>query len=293
MASLPLFHRNRPRVLNRVNDNYCVKCATGLKDCACVPGQLGLNPSPVISSKCETVNLLVNSCVANAHSVTGLPQKKGINLNYCHKHTDIKYVEDVYCVGHLSSVNLVTNVPTAAIDLPVAARLYRFWKKWETLGASPKVVTALKEGYTLPFWFRPNLTKSPTVVISYTNPHKNLNLLEALYQLLNKEPVENQNSLGFYNQLFLIPKPNNWWRPILDLSTLNTFLNTESFKMETPETIRTSLHTGKWYNLHRFQRRILPHTNFTSRVAPTNSKPYPLACPQHPWSSQWWPKRSN
>ena len=60
------------------------------------------------------------------------------------------------------------------------------------------------------------------------------------------EPVENQNSLGFYNRLFLVPKPNNRWRPVLDLSTLNTFLNTESFKMETPETIRTSLQAGEW-----------------------------------------------
>ena len=60
------------------------------------------------------------------------------------------------------------------------------------------------------------------------------------------EPVANQNSLGFYNWLFLVPKPNNRWRPILDLSTLNTFLNTESFKMETQETIRTSLQVGEW-----------------------------------------------
>ena len=48
------------------------------------------------------------------------------------------------------------------------------------------------------------------------------------------------------NQLFLVPKSNNPWRPILDLSTLITFLNTESFKMETPETIRTSLQAGEW-----------------------------------------------
>ena len=60
------------------------------------------------------------------------------------------------------------------------------------------------------------------------------------------EPVANQNSLGFYNRLFLVPKPNNRWRPILDLSTLNTFLNTESFKMDTPETIRTSLQIWEW-----------------------------------------------
>ena len=134
MASLPLFHRNWPRVLNRIHDNYCVKCVTRLRDFACVPRQLGLNPSPVISSKSKTINLLVNSCVANAHSVTGLPQKKGVNPNYCRKYTEIKYVKDVSCVGHLSSVSLVTNVPTAAIDLPVGARLHQFWEKWEALG---------------------------------------------------------------------------------------------------------------------------------------------------------------
>ena len=135
MASLPPSHRNRPRVLNHVNDNYYVKCATGLKDCARIPGQLGLNPSLVmaknrdLSSKRETVNLLVNSCVANAHSVIRLPQKKGVIPNYCHNYTEIKYVKDVSCVGHLNSVNLVTNVPTAAINLSVGARLHQFRKK--------------------------------------------------------------------------------------------------------------------------------------------------------------------
>ena len=50
----------------------------------------------------------------------------------------------------------------------------------------------------------------------------------------------------FYNKLFLVPKPNNRWRPILDLSTLNKFLKPESFKMETRETKRTSLQAGEW-----------------------------------------------
>ena len=109
VASIQLSHRNRPRVLNNINDNYCVKCAAGLKDCTCVSGKIGLNPSPVmaksrdLTSKSKTVNLLVNSCVPNAHSVTGLPQKKGLIPNYCHNYTEIKYVKDVACVGHLSS----------------------------------------------------------------------------------------------------------------------------------------------------------------------------------------------
>ena len=55
-----------------------------------------------------------------------------------------------------------------------------------------------------------------------------------------------RSSLAFYNRLFLVPKPNRKWRPILDLSQLNLFLNTGTFKMETPETIRLSLKTGEW-----------------------------------------------
>ena len=60
------------------------------------------------------------------------------------------------------------------------------------------------------------------------------------------ELVHNQTSLGFFNRLFLVPKPNNKWRPILDLSKLNLFLKMEKFKMETPETIGTSLQQGEW-----------------------------------------------
>ena len=45
--------------------------------------------------------------------------------------------------------------------------------------------------------------------------------------------VEVQSSLGLYNRLFRVPKPNNHWCPILDLSTLNTFLKVKTFKMET------------------------------------------------------------
>ena len=79
-------------------------------------------------NKSETVFFHVTSCVANVHSVTGLPQKKGVNPTYCYNHTEIKYVKDVSCVGHLSSANIVTNVQTA-VNPPVAARLLQFWEK--------------------------------------------------------------------------------------------------------------------------------------------------------------------
>ena len=181
-----------------------------------------------------------------------LSQKREISPGsagcYC-KDDELKSVKCVSCVTQLSCVQPVTNVKNAAQNLPVGARLQNFWQTWRDLGAGPKVVQILKEGYTLPFRIRPKLTRSPTVISCYVNPHRNSYLLEALHQLIDKNAVElvlTQASLGFFNQLFLVSKPNNKWRPILDLSKLNVFLKVEKFKMETPETIRTSLQRGEW-----------------------------------------------
>ena len=109
--------RSRLRVQRRINDNYCVLNVAGVKDSVHVSSKKEvLNPSPV-TSKSETVFLHVNSCVVNVHSVSGLPQRKGVIPTYCQKYKEIKYVKDVSCVGYLSPVKLVTNVQTVALDL--------------------------------------------------------------------------------------------------------------------------------------------------------------------------------
>ena len=226
-------------------------------------------------------------------------KKKGVIPNYCYLCPEIKHVKDVSCEDQSSSVRNVTNDLTVVPNLPEGARLHQFWKKWTALGVSPKVLTVLREGYTLPFRFWPNLTRSPTITSCYVNPHRNLYLLEALHQLLDKNAVElvnNQESLGFYNWLFMVPKPNNRLRPILDLSNLNKILKIESFKMETPETIRTSLQAGKWVTsidfimMHTstYQKTVSPGSTcvFTSRARPTNLKHYHLVSQQHQWSLQ-------
>ena len=164
-------------------------------------------------------------------------------------HCKLKSVKSALCVTQLSLANSVSDVPNVAQSLPVGARLQNFWETWLDLGAGPKTIQNLRDGYTLPFRSRPKLTKFPTVISCYANPQRNSYLMEALHQLIDKSAVElvqNPTSLGFFNRLFLVPKPNNKWRPILDLSKLNLFLKVEKFKMETPETIRTSLQQGEW-----------------------------------------------
>ena len=64
---------------------------TGQKNSVCVTGQTGLNPTPVVAGdKKVTVNLNVDFCVANAHIVTRLPQKKGVYSFYRTSFSDIR-----------------------------------------------------------------------------------------------------------------------------------------------------------------------------------------------------------
>ena len=129
------------------------------------------------------------------------------------------------------------------------ARLQSYWKVWENFKVHPRVVLVLKQGYCLPFKQSPPLTRFPTIKSSYSAPVKQKALLEAVQQMVKKRavvPVQNKNSLGFYSRLFLVPKPENKWRPVIDLSVVNTFLHVPTFKMETAEAIRASLQAGEW-----------------------------------------------
>ena len=126
-------------------------------------------------------------------SAPGLPQRKGISpgVPECQlKKCQLKSVKGASWATQLSCVNSVPNVPNVALTLPVGARLQNFWQTWLDLGAGPKVVQILQEGYTLPFRIRPNLTIIPTVISCYANPLRNSYLLEALHQLIDKNAVE-------------------------------------------------------------------------------------------------------
>ena len=201
----------------------------------------------------KTLNFASFHVVKSVPSAPGHSQKRELSPGAADcqisRNYKLKYVNSVSCVTQLYSVQPVVNAPNVVQNLPVGVRLQSFWETWLDLGAGPKVVQILREGYPLPFRIRPQLTRSPSVISCYVNPHRNGYLLEALHQVIDKNAVEriqNQTSLGFFNRLFLVPKPNNKWRPILDLSKLNLFLKTEKFKMETPETIKTSLQQGEW-----------------------------------------------
>ena len=90
--------------------------------------------------------------------------------------------------------------------------------------------------------------------------------------LLEKQAIERlpQNSLAFFNVVFLRPKPYGKWRLILDVSRLNKFLVTESFKMDTVQVIRQAVTANSWgtsIDLSDAYHHIPVHENYRCFLA--------------------------
>ena len=223
-----------PPARSNTNDNYCIEA----------PQEKDFVEDQKLRDLTQGVSLNV---VCHVPCATGPSQRKDISPFQLQER--IKSVKPVCCVDHCLCVQHVNSAPLVVENPPVGGRLQLFWQVWLSLGSNPRVVSILKEGYSLPFKIRPPLSRSPVIVSHYSDPVKNKHLKESLQALILKQAVEKvmvPSSLAFYNRLFLVPKPNNKWRPILDLSQLNLYLASASFKMETPETIRLSLQKGEW-----------------------------------------------
>ncbi len=129
--------------------------------------------------------------------------------------------------------------------MPVGGRLQKFWKRWKRLGASSFIVAMLRYGLTLNWKTEsPKLSYDP-VVISFSPDQKRMDLMRShVKELLEKNAIEivPDKTPGFFSRVFMVPKiGTKKWRPVIDLSKLNNFVDCPHFKMETSESIRESL----------------------------------------------------
>ena len=126
----------------------------------------------------------------------------------------------------------------ASLSPPLGGRVRSFRRDWLTHKCSDSALNIITNGYILPFISKPILVRAPLIQSGYKALQKDQTLASYIHSLLSEnaiERVENVKSLGFYSPLFLVPKPHQRWRPVIDLSRLNTFLLVERFTMETPE----------------------------------------------------------
>ena len=122
------------------------------------------------------------------------------------------------------------------------------WLAWQARGVDSWVVEALRVGYRIPFDRPPPLSECPVSLPAYS-PHsiRGVALNQELQNLLRKGAVEPApQSPGFYSRLFLVKKASGSWRPIIDLSTLNHYVTSSRFHMETPRSVLNSIRPGDW-----------------------------------------------
>ena len=254
-ARPPTTLRDRPRASSLTNDSYCINSLTRR-----------LLAGSTVHRKTDTfVNLNV---VPRVHTAPGHSQKKEISpgaaVCFSQSNYKIKSVKLASCVTPLSCVKSVVNVRNAVTNPSVGTRLQKFWQVWWNLGASPKIVQILKEGYTLPFQNRPLLSRHPTVISRYVNHHRNSYLSEALHQLISKnaaERVQNPIISRVFQQTFPSAKTQQ------QMETHSRPKQTESFSQGGEiQDGNTGNHqnfpaTRGMGHLNRLQRRLLPHTN--------------------------------
>ena len=145
------------------------------------------------------------------------------------------------------------------------SRLLSLGTKGAYSGLSNSVLRATSTASdTYPLW---------SVVFSKTgNPQ------QLVQDLLNKEAVEivrETTSPAFYSLLFVVPKASGQWRPIIDLSTLNTFVDIPTFSHGHSGAYKTLSDTRQLGNFYRSAGR-LPADSYpciSSEVSPFHVRP--------------------
>ena len=152
------------------------------------------------------------------------------------------------CRGHPS----MTPILVQSLS-PIGGRLSAFLAEWAKIGAAQWVLRIILEGFSLPFVSLPPLT-APMFLAPLQNPEKRKALHVAVKAMEMKGAIEvvRTPSPDFYSRLFLVPKAGGGrgeWRPIIDLSALNTRIQCPSLKMETNGSVLKALQKGQWLTI--------------------------------------------
>ena len=111
------------------------------------------------------------------------------------------------------------------------------------------MVEVLRVGYCLPLLCTPPFSTAPIPMPSYSPTSiKGAALEEVTLGLVVKGAVELAPlpSPGFYSRLFVVWKTSGSWRPVIDLSHLNRFVDVSPFQMETIQSVLLSVPQGDW-----------------------------------------------
>ena len=127
----------------------------------------------------------------------------------------------------------------------IAGRLSLFSQNWEIITKDQWVLNTI-QGYTMELACQPYQLHPPAELKFSQSETKNLT--QEVHKMVAKQAVsqipKEQANKGFISQLFSVPKKDGGMRPIINLKSLNTFVDTVHFKMEGIHMLKDILKSG-------------------------------------------------
>ena len=209
-----------------------------------------------VSNKCKLG--CCKSCTYCSRAGTKERHKSG----YCKTTSVIKICEQYFLCRSIVFCQTCTKCPKCCTKSACRGQTEPVLGNLGSLGGQTQSNTMLKE----PFQTRPNLTRSPTIISFYVHPHSNLYLLEALHELAKQKCSrigQKSRISGLLQPAIFGPK----FKQQMETHTRSEqsqqvpqgkkILNGDT--RNDPD-LPTDRGVGQ---VHRFQGRLLPHTNTT------------------------------
>jgi hypothetical protein len=128
---------------------------------------------------------------------------------------------------------------------PVGGRIKHFLQNWRILTRDPWILETVS-GYQLELRGSPSQELRPPRPVLDTEKDKALDIeLEKLKVKRAITPVHNETG-SFLSPMFLVPKADGSWRPVINLRSLNQFVVARHFKMEGIRVVKGLMRLNDW-----------------------------------------------
>ena len=163
----------------------------------------------ILSAGCKFCKLkCCFSCTFSSSAAT----EGGLKSGHCKTKLAIKTCEQCFLCRSIVFGQTCIKCPTYCTKSACRGQYWETWKPWGSANSSANVerrVHLTLPNQTLSYHVTDN---HQLLCTSSQEPLPGRGIASADEQNA-VELVKNQESLGFYNWLFLVPKPNNKWRP--------------------------------------------------------------------------------
>ena len=134
---------------------------------------------------------------------------------------------------------------TETLNSPVGGNLAHHLAAWNPITDSSWVLQCI-QGYGLEFSQSPPRDNWPPLC-PYLSKEQEMVLDQEIKDLLSKRAVELAPSKrGIFSPMFIVPKKDRGWQPIINLKRLNSYLEVPHFKMEGIRDLKDILQMGDY-----------------------------------------------